>query len=309
MKSQIKIVFIILVLFMNMTSFGQNTPDTTRTFRVETKDGNIFTGYILAQDSVSLILKTEELGEIKIPLSKIKSKTELKELVIVDNKIWLPNPQSGRYFWSPNGYGLEEGSSYYQNIWVLYNQISISITNNFSLGAGVIPAFLFAGAPTPAWIVPKISIPVVRDKVNVGTGAFLGAILGEGSAAFGLLYETTTFGSRDRNFSLGFAYGFAEDSWMNRPIINLSTMLRAGPRGYFISENYIIPYELKSWDFGYMGDYQVKKKSAVVISLGGRSIIRNVGLDYSLWIPINAGMGSFLAIPFLGVTIPIGKKD
>ncbi|OFY62662.1 MAG: hypothetical protein A2V64_05800 [Bacteroidetes bacterium RBG_13_43_22] len=191
----------------------------------------------------------------------------------------------------------------------MYNQISISITNNFSLGAGVIPAFLFAGAPTPAWIVPKISIPVVRDKVNVGTGAFLGAILGEGSAAFGLLYETTTFGSRDRNFSLGFAYGFAEDSWMNRPIINLSTMLRAGPKGYFISENYIIPYEQKSWDFGYMGDYQVKKKSAVVISLGGRSIIRNVGLDYSLWIPINAGIESFLAIPFLGVTIPIGKKE
>jgi len=304
MKYQTGIAFLIITLFINLNSNGQNVPDTTRTFRIETKDGNIFTGYILAQDSAGLILKTEKLGEIKIPLPEIKSKTELKEIVLVNNEIWLPNPQSGRYFWAPNGYGLEEGSSYYQNIWVLYNQVSFSISNNFSLGGGMIPLFLFAGASTPAWIIPKISIPVSKDKVNIGTGALLGTIIGEESTAFGLLYETTTFGSRDRNFSFGFAYGFAAGDWMDRPIINFSTMLRAGPKGYFISENYIIPYETTSWDYVVTH----KRKSAVVISLGGRSIIRNVGLDYSLWIPFNVEMDSFIAIPFLGVTIPIGEK-
>jgi len=304
MKYLAGILFLIIILFTNQTSYGQDLPDTTRIFRIETKDDNIFTGYILAQDSEVLVLKTEKYGEIKIPLAEIKSKTELKEIVIVNNEVWLPNPQSGRYFWAPNGYGLEEGSSYYQNIWVLYNQISFSLSNNFSIGGGVIPLFLFAGAPTPAWIIPKISIPVTKDKVNIGTGALLGTIIGEEFTAFGLLYETTTFGSRDRNFSFGFAYGFAAGNWMARPIINFSTMLRTGPKGYFISENYIIPYETTSWDYG----ITKKRKSAVVISIGGRSIIRKVGLDYSLWIPFNVNMETFIAIPFLGVTIPIGEN-
>jgi hypothetical protein len=302
MKYKTGITFLIIFLFINLNSNGQNVPDTTRTFRIETKDGNIFTGYILTRDSASMTLKTENLGEIKIPLAEIKSTTELKEVILVNNEIWLPNPQSGRYFWAPNGYGLEKGSSYYQNIWVLYNQVSFSISNNFSMGGGIIPLFLFAGAATPAWIIPKVSIPVTKDKVNIGTGALLGTILGEEFTAFGLLYETTTFGSRDKNFSIGFAYGFAGGDWMARPIINFSTMLRAGPKGYFISENYIIPYETTSWDYEIIH----KRKSAVVISLGGRSIIRNVGLDYSLWIPFNIDMESFIAIPFLGVTIPIG---
>ena len=96
---------------------------------------------------------------------------------------------------------------------------------------------------------------------------------------------------------------------MARPIINFSTMIRTGPKGYFISENYVIPYETRDWDY-YDFTITSRQKSAVVVSLGGRSIIGgNIGLDYSLWIPINANADVFIAIPFLGVTIPMGKKD
>jgi len=42
--------------------------------------------------------------------------------------------------------------------------------------------------------------------------------------------------------------------------------------------------------------------------MGGRSIIRNIGLDYSLWLPLDSEMDSFIAIPFLGITIPLGGK-
>lgn len=277
---------------------GQNVPDTSRIIRIETTDGNIYTGTIISEDLNTLVLKTENLGELRIRQPDIKSRTELKEFTRKDGNIWLPNPQSSRYFWAPNGYGLESGSGYYQNIWVLYNQFSLGITNYFSVGAGVLPLFLFAGTSSPAWIVPKFSIPVVRDKVNIGTGGLLGTIIGE-DASFGLLYETTTFGSRDRNFSLGFAYGFAQDNWMKRPVINFSAMIRTGPKGYFITENYLIPYE---------NDFANTKKYAAFLSLGGRSIIRNIGLDYSLWIPIDSDMDSFIAIPFLGISVPFGKK-
>ena len=293
MKKQFIWIFIIIVLLGNLKCFGQNLPDSTRTVRVETIDGNEFVGFVVTEDSSALVIKTETLGEINIPKNIIKSRTELNEIKKVGSEFWLPNPQSSRYFWAPNGYGLEKESSYYQNIWVLYNQYSIGVTDNYSIGAGMIPTFLFAGTATPFWIVQKLSIPVVENKFNVGTGAFLGTIIGDQIGLFGLLFGTATFGSRDKNLSLGLAYGFAGGEWMRVPVINVSCMVRTGPKGYFISENYIIPFD---------------GKEVFLISAGGRSIIRNVGLDYSIWIPMGAELGSFIAIPFLGVTIPIGKK-
>ena len=50
-------------------------------------------------------------------------------------------------------------------------------------------------------------------------------------------------------------------------------------------------------------------ETVVLLSAGGRSIIRNVGLDYSLWIPLGFEMDTFVAIPFLGITVPIGRKN
>jgi len=280
-------------MLQNLTCYGQNLPDSTITLRIETKDGNIFIGSEISQDSLTLVLKTESLGELKIPKTIIKSKTEIKEVKKVGNEFWLPNPQSSRYFWAPNGYGLEEGSSYYQNIWILYNQFSIGLTDNFSIGAGVVPLFLFAGAPTPLWIVPKFSIPVVENKFNIGTGAFLGTIIGEDAGLFGLLYGTTTLGTHDKNISFGLAYGFAGEQWLKVPVINISSMIRTGPKGYFITENYAVSFD---------------GEMVILISAGGRSIIRNIGLDYSLWIPIGSEIDTFVAIPFLGITVPIGKK-
>jgi len=307
MKNQSRIVLLFAVLFMSLSLYGQNLLEKISIFRVETRDGNIFTGTIIAQDSASLVLKTSKFGEIRIPLSEIKSKTELSDAAVVNNRVWLPNPQSGRYFWAPNGYGLSEGKSYYQNIWVLYNQFSFGIADNFSLGGGVMPLFLFAGTPTPVWVVPKISIPVIRDKINVGTGALLGMFVGdvgESNSTFGLLYETTTLGSRDKNLSIGFAYGFASGEWISKPVVNISALIRTGPNSYFITENYLIPYVKESYS-----GYNVSRKntSAVIISFGMRSIIRNVGLDYSIWVPINTNAEEFFAIPFLGLTIPVGK--
>jgi len=295
MKKHITFVFLVLVFVClhHLKCYGQNLPDSTRTLRIETKDGNIFIGYVIVEDSLTLVLKTESLGEIKIPQSSIKSKTELKEVKKVGSEFWLPNPQSSRYFWAPNGYGLEEGLSYYQNIWILYNQFSFGLSKNFSIGAGMVPLFLFAGASTPVWIVPKLSIPVVKDKFNIGTGAFLGTIIGEDVGLFGLLYGTTTFGSRDKNVSFGLAYGFSRDQWLKVPIINISSLIRTGPKGYFITENYLI---------------SIDGEIVLLFSGGGRSIIRNIGLDYGLWIPVGAEIDTFIAIPTLGITVPIRKR-
>lgn len=69
-------------------------------------------------------------------------------------------------------------------------------------------------------------------------------------------------------------------------------MFRTGPRGYFISENYFI---------------QTQNGSTLIITAGGKSIIKTIGLDYGLVFPVVEEFESFFALPWLGITIPFGN--
>jgi hypothetical protein len=291
-----KYLFFLLMFFFNFSvifSYGQIRSDSVELYSIETMDGNQYIGQILERNSEFIRLKTDQLGEINIRVNDIKKIELIRRELMVGEEYWFENPQSTRYFWSPNGYGLEKGEGYYQNVWILFNQFAYGITNNISLGAGFIPAFLFSGSPTPVWLTPKISIPVVRNKFNVGAGALLGTIIGEEGTNFGLLYATTTFGTRDKNVTLGLGYGLLNGEFAELPAVNISTMLRTGKRGYFISENYFIPSD----------------PTLVLISLGGRSIIQKVGLDYGLIIPFPEDLDISFAVPWLGISIPFGKKN
>ncbi len=260
---------------------------------IETVDGNEFLGEIIKEDSRSIVLKTRKLGEITISKSDIKSRKEVEVQQIVDGRFWFPNPQSTRYFWSPNGYGLKKGEGYYQNIWVLWNQFSYGLSDNFSVGAGVIPLFLFGGGATPIFGTAKFSVPIVKDKVNIGGGAIVGTVLGEEAMGFGILYGLSTFGTSDNNVTLGLGYGFAAGEWATAPMVNINGMFRVTSRGYFITENYYLPAAGENY---------------FVLMFGGRWIIKKAALDYGLVFPI-ADIGSFVAIPWLGFTIPFGNTN
>jgi RNase P/RNase MRP subunit p29 len=258
---------------------------------IETMDGNEFLGEIVREDSLSITLKTNNLGEITISESEIKKKTPVESHQLKDGKLWFENPQSTRYFWAPNGYGLKKGDSYYQNIWILWNQFTYGATDYFSIGAGVIPTFL-VGAPTPVFATLKFSVPVVKNKFNLAAGTIAGYVLGEEGAGFGIFYGSATYGSPDKNISLGVGEMFAGGEWAPTPLFNCSGLLRVTSNGYLITENYFLTID---GEFG------------AVISFGGRSIIKKISLDYGLFIPIASEMDSFIAIPWLGLAIPLGN--
>jgi hypothetical protein len=290
MKNHYKPLILMLALALYSASiFSQE--DTPPQYRIVTTDGNIFVGHIIEESDTEIVIKTEQLGDLRIARTNIRSMSVIRPETLVEGVYWPDNPQSARYFWAPNGYGMKAGEIYYQNIWVLYNQVSFGVTDHFSVSAGLVPLFLMGGGATPVWVVPKFSVPIESDKVQLGAGAFLGALLGEGEV-FGIAFASATFGSRDLNTNFGLGWGFTGNGWARHPIVNLGFMARTGPRGYFLSENYLFPGET----------------TIVLISGGGRRIIGDgVGLDFGLFIPLNAGFG-FLGLPFLGVTIPIGSK-
>jgi hypothetical protein len=290
-----KIALITMLIFSMLHIRAQNDitePDTSAIYQVETSDGNQYIGTIVERDWDKVILKTEKLGELRLNMKDIIKITPVKYEKFIKGKYWFKNPQSTRYFWSPNGYGLEQGEVYYQNVWILYNQFAAGVTDHFSIGLGIVPLFLFAGAPTPIWITPKFSIPVVHDKINIGAGALVGTVVMNNPECYGIVYGLTTFGSRDQNLSIGVGYGFIGDRWAKVPLINIDGMIRTGHRGYIITENYFI---------------NVQDFYLAILSLGGRQIISKIGLDYGLFIPLQTGQEEFVAIPWLGITVPISK--
>jgi hypothetical protein len=288
-RSLLSVIFCLVPIFLT----AQTQTDSTSLIRVLMNDGNEFIGHLISQDSSILILKTEKLGALTFSKRDITKITPLKPENIKNGAYWFENPQSARYLWSPNGYGLKKGEGYYQDIWVLFNQVSYGVTNNFSIGAGIVPLFLFGAGATPFWITPKFSIPVVKDKFNVGAGALLGTVLGESGTGFGLLYGLTTAGSRDNNVTLGIGYGVSSSGWAKSPLISLSAMARTGARGYLMTENYYI---------------NMDGETLVLLTAGFRWVIRKAGLDFGLVMPVYAEDYVFIAIPWLGVTIPFGNN-
>ena len=292
-KAIIKVYWVLLICCLTFASHAQIQTDSTAIYRVETTDGNEYTGVLISQDTSELILQTEKLGSLTFNRRDVLRFYQIRADKIKEGIYWADNPQSARYLWAPNGYGLKKGEGYYQNIWVLFNQVSVGVTDYLSIGAGLVPLFLFSGSPTPIWITPKLSIPVVKDKFNLGAGALVATVLGEEGTGFGLLYGIATAGSRDRNITFGLGYGYAGGDWADAPVLNISSMIRTGARGYFLTENYYI----NSAGEGYV----------LLLSAGYRWVIKKAGLDFGLFMPYESSLSDVFLIPWVGITIPFGN--
>lgn len=282
----------VILLILTATLKGQEVPDTVSIWDIETVDNNDFIGIIVKQDENSVTIRTDILGEVTILRSKIKTISKIESQQIKDGEYWFENPHSTRYFYGPNGYGLKAQEAYYQNTWVLFNQVSWGISDYFSFGVGMMPLFLFGGAPTPVWITPKVSIPLKKDKLNIGGGIMAATVLGESIGSFGIGYSVISVGSRDKNATFGMGLGFSgQNGFSNVPTFLFSGMTRVSRRGYLLTENYYI---------------RIFDESLGIISFGGRTVRKKLAIDFGLIIPVAEYMG-FVAIPWLGITMPFGN--
>jgi len=259
-------------------------------YRIETTDGNTFIGQLIAETDESITILTESAGEITISRNNIRKMTLLENDRMREDGFWHDNPQSTRYLFAPNAIGLRKGEGYYQNTWILFNNVNYGITNNFSIGAGTVPLFLFGSSSTPFWIMPKLSIPVASDLVHLSAGALIGGVIGEDDGSGGLLYGTGTVGDTNKNLTLGLGYAYGGGEISSTPVVNISGMYRTGQSIYFISENYFIP----------------DTDAGGLVSFGVRWAPENFAVDFALLRPLG-DFGGFVGLPWLGLTIPFGR--
>ncbi len=289
-------LLLILMLLLCVSLNAQNKNDSTMLYQVETLDGNVFVGRVISSTDAKIVLRTENFGTVEIAKAKIKKMKSVETSNVIEGEVWPENPHASRYFYLPNGYGLKAGEGYYQNTWVLFNQVSYGFTDNFSMGLGTIPVFLFGVRGAPVWITPKLSFPMVKDRWNIGAGAIMGTYVGRSSGSrpiVGMIYGVTTHGTRDKNFTAGAGFAFAGDQWANTPVISLGGTIRTGKRHYFLTENYF-----------FFGDGQM----GTLLWLGGRFASRHLAIDYGGIIPVFPDMNTLVVMPWLSITVPFGKN-
>lgn len=285
----------VFILFCGLKNvYCQVEQDSTTLYKIETKDENMYVGYITYQDSKIVRLKTTTVGVITIDRKDISNIKLISKDRIQDRTYFYGDLHASRYLLSYNGYGLRKGNGYYQNMWIFFNQFGYGVTDNFSIGGGIIPLFLFfGGSSSPVWIVPKVSIPIVKDRLNMGAGIIAAKIMGEDTKTFGIAFGSMTYGSRNNNISIGAGYGYAGSDWATRPTISISGKARIGKKTYLMSENYFMSFS---------------DESLTLSMVGFKSLIRKVSIDYGLIIPIYSDMEQWFAMPWLGLTVPFGSN-
>lgn len=272
--------------------YAQEQASEEPVYRVETAGGEVVIGTLVSENEKEIVLDTRQFGEVTLERANIEQMEEIDPDQFQDGQYWFRNPQSTRYLFAPNAIGIPKGEGYYQNTWILLNNVNFGVSNNFSIGAGTIPVFLFGASALPIWVLPKVSISTPQENLHLAGGAVLGGVLsGEGGGSAGLVYGSATLGTRDHNATASVGYGYVDESFSDSPVINVSGMTRIGRTTYLITENYFFP----------------AVDEANVISLGIRWAPENFAVDFALFRPLTLETDSFIGFPWLGVTIPFGQ--
>lgn len=261
-------------------------------YRVETTGGTVYIGPLIEETDEHVVIRVDDGTEVRVQRDRIKALEKLDLDRVRNGAYWFKNPQSTRYFFAPNAIGLEEGRGYYQNTWVLFNNINYGLSDRFSVGVGFVPTVLFGVPVVPVWVLPKASFSNQDEDLHLAVGGVLGGVFGGGeSTGLGLIYTATTVGGHDQNLTAGIGYGYAEGSFSQAPLFNVSGVTRVSQRFYLLTENYF---------------FVTDDETTGIISAGIRYAPEGFSVDFGLFRPLE-DTGGFIGLPWLGVSIPFGR--
>ncbi len=293
-----KLVLLLSLIFLcGTTCFGQNDRITLyETVRLKLTDGSQHTGKVISITDDTILLQTEKLGNITIPVDEIQRfNTMDQSMNIDDNGYPIDDHNSTHYLVSPSGYTLKKGQSYYENIGIFFNSYSVGITDRFSLTAGTEILSLILGRIPVIYIAPRYSIPITEDKLNLSIGTTFFTSVQDGFEGVGILQGALTFGDRNNNFTIGSGFGYSTNGLTTEGIIPIfgSCMFRLSERISLVSDNLFFT----ETDFN---------TGTGLISLAARIHFKKSGsaLNAGLFRPLE-DTGNLLAIPFVSATIAI----
>lgn len=220
--------------------------ETGKEYTFIMSSGKKYRGVVEAQNETGIVIRTSSLGQITLTTANISDFNS----GIADPALAGRIDHGSRYLFAPSAIPLKKGEGYYQNIYILMNGVHYGITDNFSIGGGVV-------GPVGLYGTMKYGHQVGKNVHVAAGGMVVTTMMGIGFGV-GCGFGSVTFGDRWTNATVTAGYGavMVDGGWeaTKRPILNLSGMIRVSNNFSFITENYFIPMRDNNYVDGTLSD-------------------------------------------------------
>ena len=201
------LLFSLPLLATAQDDYYQKKPDS-RTYTITLKDGTQLRGELVRQDSVEAIIRTQNLGEVRVQASQIVRMEQIGAATESETGTY-PNifPQTMRF--SPTAFSAEKGRVYYHNYALYLSQFEYGVSDNFSIGTTFftfVPSALFSlNAKFTAPVGQRVRLGVQAQYVSIGADGifFSGNNTVNARAGAGYLQGIVTTGDRQNNTTFG----------------------------------------------------------------------------------------------------------
>lgn len=271
---------------------GQPTKPSARpVYTIVLKDGTELRGEILRQDSTEAVIRTKNLGEVRLRSDQIIRIEQVDAREPGGTYVNL-FPQTMRM--APTAFSAEKGRAYFRNYFVYFSQFEYGVTDNWSVGTtfySFLPTNLFS-------LNTKITLPV-SNRLRLGINAQYMAVRFDGPPeGIGYVQGIVTTGDRQNNTTYGLGATVSNGEVSSNLIGTFGLVRKVSPKLTFISENFVL--------FG--GGTRVS--FAGVLSGGIRFDRRRHAFDLAAYIPIIIGSNlnsPVLLLPYGSYHLRIGR--
>lgn len=272
----------------NIMDKGVFIGDSTQTHVILTKRGDRFVGLVSEADDVNVVFKLNNRLPMTIAIRDIKKIAILGEEEKVEEALQYTIEDfkmvgHENLFVMPTGFNLEKGETEYRNIALFANTIETGITDNFSIGGGIIPLFVSNSF-------------LVKTKASVSLGDYLhisGTLMGiwafylnsfdTNEEAFWSGIGSLSLGTKEQFLSISYGTWKPVDRdhnpfWSIGGSFRIQNKWRLFGNAIFVpgDETFFLPFGA-SWfnknhkvDFGLLGAYD--GYSPIVFPMGGYAL-------------------------------------
>ena len=239
-----RIVLMGLISFVSFsTGFSQDNPSQKQDSIPERvivlkNDGSTFVGVIISRDEREILIETESLGRIYIPLH------EIREIRPYGKSKQGTSLFSTRYFLTTNGLSMEKGDKY--AVLNYYGpEAHFAVGENFSLG------IMTTWVAMPIVGSAKYSIRF-NDNLHLGIGVLAGTLSWAELGTVGaLFYGAFTIGNYENNLTISAGYAMVTSGGesASAPLLSPACLIRLGDNVHFVMDSFI--YLGKEKDSGF----------------------------------------------------------
>jgi len=270
---------------------------------IETVDNRFF-GEVVYKNNQEIMLNTENMGQMAIPLISVKSTRIIKSEWIHNGTYWGPNPNASRLLFSATAIPLKKGESFYELTDVLIHQYRYGVTDNFSvLGGSILPFSAFVSARYAQKVKPKL---------YMGGGAIVNFSFYRNLKELDLAFVNglATYGNESSNITVGVGMTFFRSAVIGRassgiaitnsglPITLLGAQVRLAKRISLVTENYFFSRLTNTGT-------NIRQRESV---LSGAMRIQGERKSFEFGLLLNLTLNENIVIPHIGYTYYFGRR-